>query len=114
MKRQNHSPPPLSFFPFLSRRPQSASAGFSYPHINVSHRLFQSVTDHFEPKEKKLLHKAVAFIIYFLFLKIKLRNRITFITRKNPSRMIQVSTGCLGARVASSIRGKPNTMAGKF
>ena len=54
------------------------------------------------------------FLFYFFFLKICARNKITSITRKKANRMPRVSTGFLGARVASSIRGKPKTMAGKF
>ena len=37
-----------------------------------------------------------------------------FITMKNPVMMSSVHSGFSGAKVASSIMGKPNTMAGKF
>ena len=53
-------------------------------------------------------------VLYFFFLKILLRKRITFITRKNATRIASVSPGCLGAMVASSISGKPKTMAGCY
>ena len=50
----------------------------------------------------------------FFRRKRKLRNRMTFITTKNTARIISVRTGLTGASVASSISGKPKTMAGKF
>ena len=37
-----------------------------------------------------------------------------FITAKNATRMMSVIIGFFGARVASNIIGKPNTIAGKF
>ena len=50
----------------------------------------------------------------FKFRKMKRRKRITFITMKNTARIRSVSTGSFGARAASSIMGKPKTMAGRF
>ena len=47
-----------------------------------------------------------------LFLKRKLRKRITFITRKKATKTQKVRIGFVMARVASSISGKPKTMAG--
>ena len=53
-------------------------------------------------------------ISYCFRLKMLLWNKITFMAAKKRARMMRVSTGFLGARVASSIMGKPKTMAGKF
>ena len=53
-------------------------------------------------------------LAFFPFLrKISERNRITFIATKNTTKIIHVIIGFCGARVANSIMGKPNTMAGK-
>ena len=57
---------------------------------------------------------AVTVSFAFLRLKILLRKRMTFITKKKASRMPKVRYGFCGASVASSISGKPKTMAGKF
>ena len=53
-------------------------------------------------------------VSYFFRLKICARNRITSMTHRKADRMPRVSRGALGARLASSISGKPKTMAGKF
>ena len=54
------------------------------------------------------------FAYFFFRRKIKFLKRIRFITRKNPISTSRVTTGFTGARVASSMMGKPKTMAGKF
>jgi len=55
------------------------------------------------------------YLFFFLrFPKMLSRNRSTFITAKNPTRIPKVTPGRTGARLASSISGNPNTMAGKF
>lgn len=46
-------------------------------------------------------------VLSFFLRKMKLRKRITFIATKNRTRMTIVSAGFTGARVASSIMGKP-------
>ena len=46
------------------------------------------------------------------FLNIRERKRIIFITIKKPTKIISVKIGSLGASFASSISGKPNTIAG--
>ena len=54
------------------------------------------------------------FFCFFFLRKRKERNKIRFITAKKAIKMTKVSIGCLGASVASSIMGKPKTMAGRF
>lgn len=59
--------------------------------------------------------KSRGFDLYFFrFANILLRNRMMFMTMKKAIRIISVRYGLTGARVASSIIGKPKTMAGKF
>jgi hypothetical protein len=53
-------------------------------------------------------------VFFFLLLKIKLLKSIMFITTKNATRIPSINTGFVGARSAIIIRGKPNTIAGKF
>ena len=53
-------------------------------------------------------------LCYFFLPKSLLRNSTTFSTAKATVTIPSVSTGALGAKVASSIMGKPSTMAGKF
>ena len=57
---------------------------------------------------------AFCYLFLLFLLKIRLRNSITFIAAKKTISISSVSTGFTGANVASSIIGKPNTMAGKF
>jgi hypothetical protein len=45
---------------------------------------------------------------------MQLLNNITFIIMNNPDNIRNATTGSLGAMVAMSIIGNPNTMAGKF
>ena len=54
------------------------------------------------------------FAYFAFFAKILLLKRIRFITAKKSTMITKVSMGFTGARVASSIMGKPKTMAGKF
>ena len=63
---------------------------------------------------KVLLLCNYTFVLFFFLLKINERKSNMFITAKNATRITSVSTGFTGASVASSIIGKPNTIAGKF
>ncbi len=69
----------------------------------------------FSDKSITLLTQPLFFLGYFFrLLKIKLLNRMIFITMKNTVTAMSVKTGFVGARVARNIKGKPNTIAGKF
>ena len=51
---------------------------------------------------------------FFFLLKICARNKITFITTKNPANNPSAKYGCVGAMFAINIKGNPNAIAGKF
>ena len=97
---------------FVANPDFTAGAAASSPNsgmqdLDILSESIQKVRRGFHPRRTALAAD-------YFFRNSLLRNRMTFITtRKRHSRII-VSTGFTGASVASSMIGKPNTMAGKF
>ena len=67
----------------------------------------------FPGKRSKGSYNGYDFLDFFR-LKIKLLNRMMFMSVKNKMKMTMVKIGLTGARVAKNIMGNPKTMAGKF
>ena len=97
---------------------QKGTASFAVPFEENHILLSEKFLEFLKPFLKKILSGArgrdsrPSLPFYFFLRNKNERKRITFIARKKRTRIIKVKSGFLGASVARSIMGKPNTIAG--